>query len=181
MHRRISHRLAALGAALCLTALSSFAYADQIYLTIEAQNQGVLRGSSTQKGWEGKIAAVKYAFQAAMAPTVAGGMGKRQYSPVRVTKLVDASSPQLLQALITGELLRRVNIDFLAVQANGAPVVARNVVLREARVISVDQSTEIDPAGGVRIVEEVSFSFTRIEMTDTAGRTSVIDEIPPKS
>jgi hypothetical protein len=51
------------------------------------------------------------------------------------------------------------------------------VVLLNARVVGVDQYTEPDPAGGMREVEEVSLAITRIEMTDVASQTSVIDDV----
>src|SRR5262245_8456266 len=84
--RRIPGRLALLGAALCLSALSAAARADQIYLTIEAASQGVLKGSVAQKGWEGKIAATKYALGVTLPTALATGYagGKRQYTPVKV-------------------------------------------------------------------------------------------------
>jgi type VI secretion system secreted protein Hcp len=177
MSRRICRRLAVASAGVGLALWSVFACADQIFLTVEGQNQGLLKGSVAQKGWEGKIAAVKYGLQAAMpVATVGGASGKRQYSPVKVTKPFDAASPQLLQALTTGELLKRVTIDFIA-PVNGQPILARNVVLQGARVVGVEHLTEADAAGVLRVMEEVTFSFTRIEVSDVAGRTAMTDDL----
>lgn len=174
MSPRICRRLAVVGAGVGLALLSAITAADQIFMTVESTHQGLLKGSSPMKGWENRIVASKFALQAS-----APGGGKRQYSPVKVTKPVDASSPQLLQALVTGELLKKVTIDFLS-NASGQASLARNVVLQGARVLSVDQYTEADAAGGVRSVEDVTFAFTRIEMNDIAGRTSLVDDLSGK-
>jgi type VI secretion system secreted protein Hcp len=74
-------------------------------MTIEGTRQGVFPGA---KG--GAIAGLRFSYAAMSPRDAASGQasGKRQHSPIVVTKMVGAASPQIFQALTTNEVLKSV-------------------------------------------------------------------------
>jgi type VI secretion system Hcp family effector len=170
-------RVAAVGVWIGLLALTTVASADQVYVTVSGSRQGVFKGESTRV--PGKIEALKFAVLVTV-PGGATGMatGRPQHGVVRITKVVGTSSPQLLQALVTNELMKGVTIDFVVTTKEGAQKLAYNIALTNAKVVNIDQSTEPDGAGGIRAIEEISFSFTRMDVNDLAGDAAAIDDAP---
>src|ERR1051326_3940113 len=77
-------------------------------LTIDAAKQGRLKGDGPRG-----ILASGLSYQVASPRDAATGLptGKRQFSPVVITKEWGASSPQLYSALAANEVLKTVQID----------------------------------------------------------------------
>jgi type VI secretion system Hcp family effector len=169
-------RLAGRGVWVCLLALSTVASADQIYVTVNGTQQGVMKGESTHVA--GKMEALKFGFLVTQPGGATGAStGRPQHGVVRITKIVGSSSPQLLQALMMNELMKSVTIDFVATTREGAQKLAYNITLSNAKVINIEQSTEPDGAGGIRAIEEISFFFTRMDVNNLAGDASAIDDL----
>jgi type VI secretion system secreted protein Hcp len=156
------------------------AVADQVFVTVDGSRQGVLKGESTRVA--GKLDAIKVGFQVS-APVSATGQatGRRTYSPVRITKLAGAASPQLLQALITNEILRSVTIDFVGRKADGSAQLMQSIVLQNAKVTNIERYSEPGGVGEMRALEDISFSFQRIQLTDVAGQTTALDDLGPQT
>ena len=75
------------------------------YLRLKGAKQGVIQGSSTQRGQEGKIVVVASNHEIIVPRDAATGLatGKRQHAPIIITKEIDKASPLLYTALVTNE------------------------------------------------------------------------------
>jgi type VI secretion system secreted protein Hcp len=87
--------------------------------------------------------------------------GKRRHEPIVIRKEIDAASPRLFRALATNEVFPSVVFEF-----HGG-----TYSLQKALVTSVHHVT----AGGHEL-EEVSFTYQKIEWTLTKGGKSFTDE-----
>ena len=166
----------------CMAIAASAARAETIFMSVTAQAQGVLRGDAGKAAPEGKMSALRFRYEVLTAVDTATGMatGKRQHKPVVITKLWSAASPQLFQALVNNENLPEVVIDFVATDANGIVVLTHRVRLVNAKVVDIAHSTEV-PSGTLKVlprqIEDVSFTFQRIELEDTAGKIAAVDDM----
>ena len=167
----------------CLVIAAGSARADTIYLSITAQKQGALRGDSGKGAVEGRISVLKFRHEilAPIDTTTGQATGKRQHKPVVITKAWGASSPQLFQALVTNELLTEVVIDFVGPDpATGGIVLNHRIRLLNAKVIDIASAADtptVGPGAGItRQLEDVSFSYQRIELEDSASRLTAVDD-----
>jgi type VI secretion system secreted protein Hcp len=159
--------------------VSTWTHADQIYVSIEGARQGVFKGDSTRV--PGKTEATKFGFQVSVPVSMPGGepTGRRAYGPAHITKRVDATSPQLLQALIGNEVLKSVTIDIVESATTGAARLAHSLLLQDARLTGIERFTEPDGAGGLRALEEISFVYGRIQDRNVRGQTTAVDDMRP--
>jgi type VI secretion system secreted protein Hcp len=157
--------------------------ANAFCVTIVASKQGTLGGSSQRASACGsKIEALSFSYGLSSPRDQSTGQatGRRQHKPVRIKKEWSAASPQLFQALISGEPLTTVTIDFfIADQRTGQLVVDHTINLSNAFVTSIEHSSEARlPSGQLSSenpTEIVEFTFQRIEFIDARGKTSAID------
>jgi type VI secretion system secreted protein Hcp len=156
--------LVGLGAPMALVAQ----VAPGINLTIEGTKQGVFPGS---KG--GAIAGLQFSYGVKSPRDLATGQasGKRQHGPVVVTKVVGTASPQIFQALITNELLKSVVIDL----PGGEGGIGYTVKLTNASISEIKQYTEV-LNGRATVLEDVSFTFQKIEVQDPGTKTMAVDD-----
>lgn len=106
--------------------------------------------------------------------------GKRQYGPVVVTKEWNPASPQILQAAATNEMLPQVQVEFSRSGATGADAVFEIVTLTNATISAMKQYIGFPDAGeppNPHPLEDVSFTFQRIEIKNLEGNTTAIDEL----
>lgn len=160
----------------CMVLGATGAEADNIYVSIKGAKQGQFKGEVLQKGFEGKIAGLKFRYEIVSPRDIATGQptGKRQHKPVAITKEWGVASPQLFQALVTNELLPEVVIDFVGVDPRGLPALTHRIKLSNASISGISHSTEsLDK--GVRHVEDVSITFQKIELEDVGGKTMGVD------
>lgn len=138
-----------------------------ISMTIEGTKQGVFPGAKA-----GGIAGLRFSYDVKSPRDVASGLatGKRQHGPVVVTKLVGTASPQLFQALTANELLKSVAIELPAGEGAGY-----TVKLTNATVSEVKQYTET-LNGQAAVLEDVSFTFQKIEVEDRGTRSMAMDD-----
>lgn len=110
------------------------AQADTIYISIKGMKQGPFKGEVLQKGFEGKIAGLKFRYDVVSPRDLATGMatGKRQHKPVMITKEWGAASPQLFQALVTNEVLPEMVIDFVGLDPKGTMSLSHSIKLTNA-------------------------------------------------
>jgi type VI secretion system secreted protein Hcp len=80
------------------------------FLQVTGQVQGEIQGSVTQAGRENQILVYGWSHEILSPRDAASGLptGKRQHAPLTITKPVDKSTPKLLQALVTNEVLTAV-------------------------------------------------------------------------
>ena len=154
-------------------------------VTIEGSKQGVFKGSAGARGLTaGKIEGVAFHYAVKSPRDAASGMasGKRMHSPVVFTKAVDASSPQLFQALTTNESLKSVVFEFYGAEGKGMEATIYTVKLVNATVSEWKQYAG-DASDGGRVtstdgstLEDVSLHFQKIEIEHKAGKTMAIDD-----
>ena len=161
--------------------------AYEFYVTIEGTKQGKFKGESTRKGSENKIAGVRFLYEVKAATDQRGmATGKRQHAPLIVTKEWGAASPQIFQALATNEALKSVFIEFVRTDPNGQVYVFQTIRLTNALINSIklytsvaDSSTstaKTQAAYDTHEMEDISFTFQRIEITNVQGKTAAADD-----
>jgi len=161
--------------------IPALAAGDKIfYVTIRGVKQGVLKGQSTNRQRQNQIQAFQFLMQLAAPRDASTGQasGKRQYSPITITKEWDACSPQIFEAASTNETLSLVEVDFLRTSPDGKESVYETIKLTDATISSVKRYIGFLDAGeppDSRQLEDVSFSFSKIEITHSDGGTMFID------
>ena len=200
MNSRNMSRLATLAALLCLAVGSAYGATCDYYLKIEGAKQGKFKGEATRAGQPDWIRGCKFSYQAAsprdvatrqasgkrdMATGQASGQvvsprdvatgqasGKRQHGSIVIVKEWGAASPQIAQAMNAGEVLTSVEMEFVRPGADGADVVYKTLKLTNATIASVRRL----PGGNGPGLEEVSFTFQKIEAKGRDGRTMAMDD-----
>lgn len=169
-------RLHALCSALCLivvlTSTPAFAI---IAMHIEGQTQGTIDGDLTVPGEEDNIGATGFSSSVYMPYDPASGQptGRRQYSPIMITKSFDVASVRMNQALLTNEHLNQVLLHFYTSGVHGENLHYYSVELTNAAIVSYDQSTE---DGITPVVEQWGFVFQRITWTDEVNHNQTTDD-----
>jgi type VI secretion system secreted protein Hcp len=145
------------------------------YLTLTGKAQGAIKGNVTAKGREGAIAllSVDYEISSSFDPTTGMATGKRQHKPIVVTKAVDETSPSLLKALVTNEVLTTVKIDFWR-QAPETTAPYFSITLTNAIVSDVTLKSSADEATSE--TEQLRFVYQSIVWTWTPSGMSARDD-----
>ncbi len=156
-------------------ALPFAAASDQFYLSVKGQKQGVINGDVTAANWKNSIEVLSFSFGAASPHDVATGMatGKVQFSPFVVTKQIDKSSPQLFQALTTGENLPDVKLSLVGTDKTGKDLAYYTVTLTNAVITGITDS--YSPSDGMPPHEEVSFAYQKIQVEYAGGAVATAD------
>jgi type VI secretion system secreted protein Hcp len=156
--------------------------AYEFYVTIEGTKQNAFKGESIRDDHKAKIAGLAYQHQIIAPRDISSGQasGSRQHGPVIITKEWGAASPQIFQALVTNEVLKSVLIEFYATSAEGVQEVYHTVKLINAMVSKISQSTgsssKTENSLDTHELEEISFTYQRIEMENIIGKTSAVDD-----
>lgn len=132
-------------------------------MTIQGQKQGVFPGA----GREGAIAGLRFSYILKSPRDPASGLptGKRMHTPVVFTKVVGIASPQLFSALANNE-----NLPSVVVTVPGYTIKLINANLSE-----IKQYTEV-VNGTATVVEDVSFTFQKIEVRDQGTGAVAVDD-----
>lgn len=97
--------------------------------------------------------------------------GRRQHTPIVITKEVGASSPQFFNAVATNETLSKVVITFSQTQKDGREVNFFVVTLTNATAADFKEYTS-----GSTFLEDISFTYQKIEISDLIAKTSALDD-----
>jgi type VI secretion system secreted protein Hcp len=147
----------------------------KIYMTIQGQ-LGNIEGSSTDPGHEGEIKVNSYSHDLVSPRDSATGQatGKRQHSPVVITKEIDKSTPLLFRAITTNENLSDVTLNFYRPNPsdNGQPYFT--VKLTDVQISRASQYPP-DP-GHSDDYESIAFVFHTIKWTWVDGGISAEDD-----
>jgi type VI secretion system secreted protein Hcp len=145
----------------------------QILMHVKAKKQGAFKGDSTLKGFEDQITVSAYSFGIESLRDPASGQpsGKRAFKPVTITKQMNQSSPQFLTACSVNEDLTEVLINFYRSDREDRFVNFYRIKLTDALVISVKQYTS-----GTTVLEDISFTFRKIEHESLTGQTLWSDD-----
>jgi type VI secretion system secreted protein Hcp len=150
------------------------------YLKVHGNVQGDFKEETTNPRRIGWIECVDFQLDVASPIDQATGhaSGKRQWKPIVIVKHCGAASPQFLQALVTGEVVSTVNLEFESVLPDGKEGTDYTVQLTNAAVIEVHQylgSRHSEPTE-THELERIQFTFQRITIESTLGKTMFTDD-----
>lgn len=156
---------------------------------IKGHNQGVFKGEGPpQSKLKDKILGLSFSYEVKSPRDAATGQasGKRQHSPIKIVKEWGAATPQIFQALTTNEVLPEVTLEFLRTNANGEEYVYYRIKLTNASVSNIRQFSTDPPEGGssakhqgaagYKQMEEVSFTFQKIELENADAKIATQDD-----
>jgi type VI secretion system secreted protein Hcp len=155
--------------------------AYQVYATVTAAKQGVFKGSVTQKGHEGKIrvTAISYGVVCPRDPASGLATGKRVEQPVVFSLNWDSCSPQFFSAAYSNENLATVLFEYFGADKTGLERLDHTVKLTNASIAEIHEAyaamTDTGTADG-NDVQTVSLTFQKIEITNTVGGITAIDD-----
>lgn len=146
-------------------------------VTIEGVKQGKFKGESARQGLGDRIEALGVTYEVRSPRDAASGQasGKRQHGPIVITKEWGPATPQIFQALVTNEVLKSVLIEFVSASRDGRLEVTHWIRLTNATVGGLKEYTTKE-ASGLLPLEDVSFTFQRIEINSGRGRTAAADD-----
>ena len=158
--------------------------AYEFYVTIKGSKQGQFKGATdgpaTKKS--ARISGVRFLAETVSPRDAATGQasGKRQHKPIMITKEWDAASPQPFNALVNNEVLTSVLFEFVKTSPQGAEYVYHTITLTNASVSDIKSYVDLtdttgDPYDGHEL-EDVSFTFQKIEMENKDGKTMAVDD-----
>jgi type VI secretion system secreted protein Hcp len=159
------------------------------YLRLTGAKQGDIRGSVTQKGREGRILVIAASHEFASPRDVASGQasGRRQHTPLVITKELDRASPLLQAALVSNETITSLTLDFFSASrlgggpAGGAGVEVNtySISLANASIASMRlvMPNVRDPELAKReTYEEIAFTYQKITWTWHDGGIAATDD-----
>ena len=125
-------------------------------MTIQGQKQGVFPGT------KGVIGGLRFSYLVKSPRDPASGLptGKRMHTPVVFTKPLGTASPQIFSAMVHNE-----NLSVAITVPGGDGGLGYRIKLTNANLAEVKQYTEL-VNGVVTILEDVSFTFQKIEVLD---------------
>jgi type VI secretion system secreted protein Hcp len=151
------------------------------YLTLTGQKQGLIQGSVTQKGREGKIMVIAVTHEIVCPRDPASGhpTGKRMHKPFSISKEIDRSSPLLESALCNNENIVTWRLDFWTPGRDGLEKQNYTVKLTNATVSSI--ATKMANNKNPKLVgfapyEEIAFTYQKIEWTWNEGGIMAADD-----
>ncbi len=151
--------------------------AYEFYVTIEGSKSGVIKGDVVKRGHEGQIAGLAFDYEVMIEQSRSGSgqaTGKRQHSPITITKHWDVATPRLFQVLVSGERLKSVLLEFEGTdRKTGKKVIYHTVKLTNASITDIFQYTDADTGE----LEDVSFVFRKIEIENKIGKTVAVDDV----
>lgn len=161
--------------------------AYEFYVSIEGTKQGKFKGESPREAWKEKIPGLSYTHKIQSPRDIATGQasGKRQHGPITITKEWGPTSPQSFQALVTNEVLKSVLFEFIHTTPDGAEEVYQTIKLTDATVSCIEyttgtgesaESSKTQSAYDTHELEQVSFTYRRIELENLPGKTSAMDD-----
>jgi type VI secretion system secreted protein Hcp len=158
--------------------------AYEFYVTVEGTKQGKFKGESIRDAHKEKIGGLSFEYEIVSPRDAATGQasGKRQHKPITITKEWGPSSPQIFQALATNEVLKKVLFEFFKTDDSGKEVCYQTIALENGTISKLRQYS--GQAGGAKHgeehdtheLEDVSFTFQKITMTNNTGKTAASDD-----
>jgi len=152
--------------------------AYEFYVSIVGNKQGKFKGDSAKASRKDWIAALSFSYEVSSPRDAATGQatGKRQHRPVTITKEWGASSPQIFEAVVANESLKSILFEFVTPAEDGTEHVHQKIKLTNAVVTSFKMYTaEHESTGHVFELEDVSFTFQKIEIDNLTAGTAAED------
>jgi type VI secretion system secreted protein Hcp len=155
------------------------ASAEHIFCSVIGAKQGTFQTDRGVNGDAKQIPVLSLMQEVTVPFDPASGQvsGRRRHSPIAIVKLLDASSPQFFEAVITNEILRSVTCTLYRGSNAGAARAYFKIILTNAIIIDV-KNTGNGVNGDARDDEHerVEMTFQKIELTDLDAGTVAIDD-----
>ncbi len=158
------------------------------YLKITGSKQGVIKGSTIQKGKEGLIQVIAFEHEILSPRDAVTGQvsGRRQHKPLVITKELDKSTTALLQALVHNETLSIFELKCYApnkmgvaggqgTQVNHFTIRLKNASIAGIRTVMPNNKNP--ELSNYAEYEECSFVYEEIEWLWTDGGLSTNDSL----
>jgi type VI secretion system secreted protein Hcp len=156
----------------------------EFYVTIVGAKQGRFHGDAPPGPHDGWLIGLAY-DQPVAARTTTGSAktaAAPALQPVRFTRQWGAASPQLLQALATGEVLTEVVFEFVRSTDEGEQQVFHRVRLHGARVVElrpfIDLEAEPSALMPLPPLEDVALAYAGLTVENlTAGTVATVGKV----
>jgi type VI secretion system secreted protein Hcp len=154
--------------------------AEHIYCSFIGTKQGKFQGDHGLNGDATQIPVMSFMQELAVPFDPASGLitGRRQHSPISITKSIDRSSPLFFAAAATNETLTSVTCTlYRDADRGGASIPYFRIALTRAAIVDVKDmgdGASGDPRGADR--ERISFVYQKIELTDVESGTVATDD-----
>lgn len=108
------------------------------YLTVQDATGKEIEGSCTVEGHLKQILvqAVEHRIEMPVDPQTGQPAGKRRHMGLEITKVVDKSSPRLLQLLCSGERIKGATLEFYRVNERGQEEKYYTIQMETASIVS---------------------------------------------
>lgn len=152
------------------------------YITkIKGEKQGAIKGSVTQKGREGWIECFAFEHKVHSPRDPASGLptGKRVHSPVKIIKPIDKSTPLLMNVLVNNENIPELELQFFSPSAAGAETNFYTIKLTNANISEIKPYMLMNRNPDYMKypeMEEVSFTYQKVEWTFVKGGITAMDD-----
>ncbi len=160
------------------------------YMTITGERQGNITannftessvGNIYQEGHENEILIEAFEHEILLPRDPQSGQptGQRVHQPLKITKVIDKSSPLLFRALTSGERLPKVEMKFYRTSAQGTMEHYYTMTLEDAIIINIkDYMFNCqDPAmAHFTHLEDVHFTYRKLTRTHEVASTSESDD-----
>jgi type VI secretion system secreted protein Hcp len=152
------------------------------YVSFKGKKQGQFKGSASNSGstdkWSQVVAFSMGGMIAIDSPSEAA-KGARKHKPIVITREVDSSSPQLLQAYWSNEVLDEVVLEIKSPHSPGL-VIERltlgNAVLSKIRMQTPAYALQHHSEHSGNELETIEFTYQRIAVTNLNGGKSASDD-----
>lgn len=160
------------------------------YLTLSGANQGDMSsgasgadsiGTLSKSDHENEIQvqAFKMNIMVPKDPQSGQPTGRRVHTGITFTKVLDKSSPMIMQALATGEQIKKAIFKFFRTSSAGTQELYYTIELQEALITDVTpwfpNALEV-VNGPIGHMEDVSMSYKKITTTHEVAGTSGADD-----
>ncbi len=160
------------------------------YLSVEGETQGNITagnfteasvGNIYQEGHEDEalVEAFEHKIFLPRDPQSGQPTGQRVHQPLKVTKVIDKSSPLLFRALSTGERLPKVELKFYRTSAQGTMEHYYTMSLEDAIITNISQYMPNCQDPGMAHfthLEDVEFTYRKITKTHEVASTAESDD-----
>jgi type VI secretion system secreted protein Hcp len=153
--------------------------AFEAYVAVKGKKQGQFHGESTNPKQTSLIPIVAFQNQVSFStdPATGAPTSKSLHTPIVITKQWGAASPQFFEALVTQETLSTVSFTFDSPTSKGVEQTFFTIALTNALVCGIRQYVGSAPglSDPANALEDISFTYQKIEITDTIAKTSAVD------
>jgi type VI secretion system secreted protein Hcp len=161
---------------LALLTVAGGAMAHDIFMFAKGVKQGILTGDVTQKGREGATHVLKLQHEVVSPRDAASGQatGRVQLRPLVMTHTFDGMAVSLFRAGTTNEVLADVTSQVFGQGNQGTNSLAQTIKLTNASVVSATTSTVTQSNGVLQLMQELSFGYQKIEVTDDLSNVTTV-------